>query len=181
MTGAEAIALARRRGVTLRVFLGKLRVCSESELDDSLVRLLRDNKQAIMDAILTAETESYRWRRTFAEKAETIGQLRGMTHPDAECEAFKHVLIEYLNTTHPDTDPNRCAHCGGPETPNATLLPIGVGERHAWLHPDCWEAWRKAAHSCDRGAGGDQDQSAMIGSGREIPESQWWNYRRGIG
>ena len=56
MTGAETIALARRRGVTLGVFLGNIRVYSESEPDESLVRLLRDNKQAVMDAILAAET-----------------------------------------------------------------------------------------------------------------------------
>ena len=52
MTGAETIAPARRRGVTLRVFLGKLRVYSEGEPDESLVRLLRDNKQEVIDAPL---------------------------------------------------------------------------------------------------------------------------------
>ena len=143
MTGAEAIALARRRGVTLRVFLGNLRVYSEGEPDESLVRLLRDNKQAVMDAILGAETESDRWRRVLAEKVETITQLRGLSRHDAEREAFQHVLIEFLNATHPDTDPTRCGHCGDPETPDATLLPFGVGERHAWLHQRCWVPWRE--------------------------------------
>jgi hypothetical protein len=144
MTGAEAIALARRRGVTFGVFLGNLRVYSEGEPDESLVRLLRDNKQAVVDAILAAETESDRWRRILAEKVETIVKMRGLTRPDAEREAFQHVLIEYLNKTNPNTDPTRCGHCGGPETPDAILLPIGVGERHAWLHTDCWELWREA-------------------------------------
>jgi hypothetical protein len=45
--------------------------------------------------------------------------------------------------TPPDTDPNRCAWCGRAETPDATLLPIGVGVRHAWLHSGCWESWRE--------------------------------------
>jgi hypothetical protein len=44
--------------------------------------------------------------------------------------------------TPPDTDPSRCAWCDRAETPDATLLPIGVGLRHAWLHRDCWEPWR---------------------------------------
>jgi hypothetical protein len=149
MTGAEAIAVARTRGVALAVFLDKLRVYSEGEPDESLIRLLRDNKQVVMDAILAVETESDRRRRVLAEKVETIMQLRGLSRPDAEHEAFKHVLIEYLNATHPDTDPNRCAHCRGPETPDATPLPIGVGERHAWLHQRCRDRWaesrRKAA------------------------------------
>jgi hypothetical protein len=48
MTGAEAVALARRRGVALGVFLGNLRAYSESKSDESLVRLLRGNKQAVI-------------------------------------------------------------------------------------------------------------------------------------
>jgi hypothetical protein len=142
MTGAEAIALARRRGVTLEVFLGNLRVYSEGEPDESLVRLLRDNKQAVMDAILAAETESDRWRRVLTEKTDAITTIRGLSRPDAEREAFQHVLMEFLNATHPNTDPIRCAYCGKPETSDATLLPFGWDERHSWLHRDCWEPWR---------------------------------------
>ena len=57
--------------------------------------------------------------------------------------AFANLVTERLNATHPDTDPNRCAWCDKPETPDATLLPIGWGARHAWLHSDCWEQWRE--------------------------------------
>jgi hypothetical protein len=142
MTGAEAIALARRRGVAPEVFRGKLRVYSEGEPDESLVRLLRHNKQTVMDAILAAETDPDRWRRRRTETIETIITMRGLARPDAEREAFKHLLIEYSNETHPDTDPARCAHCGGPETSAATLLPFGWGDRHAWLHSGCLDPWR---------------------------------------
>jgi hypothetical protein len=55
MTGAEAIALARRRGVALNVFLGNLRIYSEGEPDEGLVRLLRDNKQAVIRDALTQD------------------------------------------------------------------------------------------------------------------------------
>ena len=119
MTGAETIAPARRRGVTLRVFLGKLRVYSEGEPDESLVRLLRDNKQAVMDAILAAETESDRWRRALAEKVETVMTIRASQHRS-----------DALRSLWP------------PRTPDATLLPIGWGERHAWLHSGCLDPWR---------------------------------------
>jgi hypothetical protein len=142
MTGAEAIALARRRGVAIEVFLGELRVYSEGEPDEILVRLLRDNKQAVMDAILAAETESDRWRRVLAEKIETVMTIRGLPRPEAEREAIQHILIEYLNATHPDTDPTRCGHCDDPETSDATLQPIGWGDRHAWLHSGCLDPWR---------------------------------------
>lgn len=44
---------------------------------------------------------------------------------DASRIAFENLVTERLNATHPNTDPNRCAHCGGPETSAATLKPIG--------------------------------------------------------
>jgi hypothetical protein len=102
----------------------------------------RDNKQEVMDAILAAEREPDRWRRALAEKVETIMQLRVLARPDAEREAFQHIVIEYLNETHPDIDPRVCTHCTGPDPPLTPILPYGVGERHAWLHRDCWGPWR---------------------------------------
>jgi hypothetical protein len=143
MTGAEIIALANKRGVTLETFFDRLRVYSEGDPDESLVRLLRDNKPAVMDAILAAETPAGRWRRLFAEKVDTLMQFLGLPRPEAEREASRHIVTEYSNKTHPNTDPNRCAGCGKPETPGATLLPIGWGERHAWLHSLCVESWHQ--------------------------------------
>ena len=39
--------------------------------------------------------------------------------------AFDIVLTERPNTTHPDTDPSRCAWCGKSETPDGTLTADG--------------------------------------------------------
>jgi hypothetical protein len=142
MTGAEAVALTKRRGVTLGVVLGKLRVYSEGEPDESLVRLLRDNKQAVMAAILAAETESAHWRRILAEKVEIIATIRGLPRAEAERVALAHVVVEYLDSKYANTDPTRCAWCGKRDAPDQTLLPMGVGERHAWLHSICVEPWR---------------------------------------
>jgi hypothetical protein len=90
-----------------------------------------------------AETpEAASLRCLFEEKADLVERVRGLPRPEAERAAFDIILVEFLNRTHPDTDPNRCTWCGRPETADATLLPIGVGVRHAWLHPDCWEARR---------------------------------------
>jgi hypothetical protein len=141
MTGAEIIALAKKRGVAAEVFFGKLRIRAESEPDESLVRLLRDNRQAIIDAFLEAETDADRWRRLLSEKIETIVKVRGLPRPDAEAEAFRHIVIEYLNETHPTTDPRVCAHCRGPDLPLTPILPFGVGDRHAWLHQRCRDRW----------------------------------------
>ena len=114
MSGAEIIALAKKRGVAVEVFFGKLRLRAESEPDESLVRLLRDNMQAIIDAFLEAETAADRWRRLLVEKIETIEKMRGLPRPDAETEAFRHIVIGYMNETHLDSDPRVCTHCGGP-------------------------------------------------------------------
>jgi hypothetical protein len=144
MTGVEAIALASRCGVALEVFLGKLRVYAESEPDESLVRLLRNNKQAVVDALLATETMPERWRRRFAEKIETIVTMRGLSRPDAEREAFSHLVVEYANATHSNTDPRVCAWCSKPDLPLTPTMPFGVGERHAWLHQRCRDQWAEA-------------------------------------
>jgi hypothetical protein len=67
-----------------------------------------------------------------------------MTDARATYEA---TLIERLNSTYPNTDPNRCAHCGRLETKDLTLLPIGWGEKHTWLHSSCWGPWRELRQS----------------------------------
>lgn len=70
-------------------------------------------------------------------------RIRGQPRLEAERAAFENLLVAHLNRTFSDTRSDRCACCGRAEEPSSTLLPIGVGIRHAWLHPDCWEAWRE--------------------------------------
>jgi hypothetical protein len=94
-------------------------------------------------------------RQAFEAEVAGVMQIRGLSRRDAKIAAFETVLFERLNATHPDTDPIRCCHCGGRETPDATLLPFGWGDRHAWLHGDCWKRWRdqrraNAAHDLAR-------------------------------
>jgi hypothetical protein len=87
--------------------------------------------------------EARKWRRTFADNVAAVLRVRNIPHIEAEKVAFENTAIEFLNATHPDTDPNRCAHCGGAETPDSVLRPVGAGARHSWLHSDCWEPWRE--------------------------------------
>ena len=61
-----------------------------------------------------------------------VMRVRGL---EAERLAYENSIVDHLNATHPDTDPIRGAQC-------RNLLPIGTGP-HAWLHNDCWEAWRE--------------------------------------
>jgi hypothetical protein len=86
--------------------------------------------------------EARKWRRTFEHHLATVMTVRGLPRDAAEKVAFENTVIEFLNAAHPDTDPNRCAHCGGAETSDNTLLPIGARNTHAWLHSGCWAPWR---------------------------------------
>jgi hypothetical protein len=83
-------------------------------------------------------------REAFEDRVKALMDLRGLSRLGAERAAFDNLLVERMNATHPDTPSERCAHCGRPETPDATLKPIGWGVRHAWLHDRCWPEWREA-------------------------------------
>jgi hypothetical protein len=82
--------------------------------------------------------DARRWLRQFEDGTIVVQRVRNLPQTEAERAAFDIVLVEFLNATHPDTDPNRCAWCGKSETSDTTLLPIGVGVRHTWLHRNCW-------------------------------------------
>jgi hypothetical protein len=86
-------------------------------------------------------------RQAFEAAIARVMQIRGLPRREAEQAAFDIVLIDLLNASHPNSDSDRCAWCGTPETPGAALLPIGVGERHAWLHSDCQSPWRALRRS----------------------------------
>ena len=82
-------------------------------------------------------------RQAFEAEADRVARIRGLPPLEAGRAAYEIVLVARHNATHPDTPSDRCSHCGRPEDPSSTLLPIGVGARHAWLHPDCWASWRE--------------------------------------
>jgi len=56
-------------------------------------------------------------------------------------------IVEWLNANPTFSLAGRCAWCGKAETPIAKVLPFGAGEHHAWLHADCWPAWRQSRRS----------------------------------
>ena len=86
-------------------------------------------------------------RQIFEDHVANIMHVRGLSRSEAEPFAYENTIVDCLNATHPDTLSDRCAHCGKRERPDATLLLMGWGARHAWLHSDCWAAWRPAPQS----------------------------------
>ena len=68
----------------------------------------------------------------------------------ATARALECCAVEWLNHNPVRSAPGRCVWCGRPENAGATVVPFGVGEHHAWLHPECWPTWhahRRAAAS----------------------------------
>ena len=94
------------------------------------------------EAHVDPAADAHLWRRKFDDRTIVVQRVRNLLEAEAERAAFDMVLVEFLNATHPDTDPNCCAWCGKSETPDTTLLPIGVGVRHTWLHRNCRAPWR---------------------------------------
>ena len=80
-------------------------------------------------------------RLAFETEVDRVVRIRGLPRLAAERAAFENILVVHLNRTFSDTRSDRCAHCSRAEEPSSTLLPIGVGARHTWLHRDCWEPW----------------------------------------
>jgi hypothetical protein len=136
MTGEEALALAASRGVHVTLALGDLHLEAEHKPPDEVLVALRDHKEIVV-------RELRKWRRIFDRHVATIMRTRSLPQFEAERAAYDTVLTERLDATYPGIDPNRCAHCGRPETPSNILLPLGVGDRHAWVHDGCWTAWRE--------------------------------------
>jgi len=116
-------------------------------------------------AIHSANWHAEDWRARFDERAGFLEHDGGWSRLEAEVQAFEQCIVEWLNANPSFSLAGRCAWCGKPETPSATVLPFGAGEHHAWLHAECWAAWyqrrREEAVLALRGMGitmgGDRD------------------------
>ena len=89
-------------------------------------------------------------RTAIASTAITAHTALFCTPAMATARALECCAVEWLNHNPVRSAPGRCVWCGRPENAGATVVPFGVGEHHAWLHPDCWPAWhahRRAAAS----------------------------------
>ena len=100
-------------------------------------------EQASRSAVWHAED----WRARFDERAGFLEHDGGWSRAQAEVQAFESCLVEWLNRNPSSSPAGRCAWCGKSETPSVIVLPFGAGEHHAWLHSDCWPAWRQSRRS----------------------------------
>ena len=92
----------------------------------------------------TAGTDTdFDWCAYYDERAAIAEYDGGLSRGDAEREAFKACIVEWLRRNPVLSQPGACAHCGAPETPGSgVVVPFGTDTNgHTWLHHACWRAW----------------------------------------
>jgi hypothetical protein len=149
MSATEALRAAHAAGVTV-VFDGEgLLLEADAEPPQAVLDVLARNKPAILALLRSGQhgCTAEDWRARFDERAGFLQHDGGWSRLEAEVQAFEQCIIEWLNANPTFSLAGRCAWCGKPETPSAMVLPFGAGEHHAWLHADCWPAWRQSRRS----------------------------------
>lgn len=90
------------------------------------------------------------WRAFFDERAGIAEYDGELSRAEAEREAFKHTVAEYLARNPPEpSSPEACVHCDLLiEEVGRDGIPVLAGEAgHVWLHHDCHRPWRsKRSH-----------------------------------
>jgi hypothetical protein len=146
MSAAEALRAAHAAGITVTVDGESLVLEANAEPPQSVLNVLARHKLALL-ALLRSGQDVWvaeNWRARFDERAGFLEHDGGLLRNQAELQAFEHCIVEWLNANPCSSPAGRCTWCGKPETPGAIVLPFGVGERHAWLHSDCWPAWHQS-------------------------------------
>jgi hypothetical protein len=133
---AEILTCTRAHGVAVRLKGDRLILEGDRPRPTWLLPVVSESKAEIVAEL--RRTVGGGWPWLFEERVAYVMRLRDLPRAEAERAAYDIVLVEFLNVTHPDTDPTRCGQCGAREEPGQVLLPIGAGERNTWLHSNCW-------------------------------------------
>jgi hypothetical protein len=92
---------------------------------------------------MPSHAAAVKWWKRLKATVETVARAWGLPPDEARKEAYRWLVVEYLDATFPrDCEPDRCAHCRGIEDPSDPLIPLGVGP-YAWLHRACADPWRE--------------------------------------
>jgi hypothetical protein len=81
-----------------------------------------------------------KWIKAFEDSVAVVLRIRKVSRAEAEGVAFINTVNAFLDANRPNSDQNKCAHCGSSERPNE-LRPMGGGARHSWVHNGCWPDW----------------------------------------
>jgi hypothetical protein len=144
MTAAEALEAAVAAGVAIAVECNDLVLAAASMPPAEVLDALRRHKSNIIELLRPGSDgwSAKDWGAFFDERVAIAEFDGGLSHSDAEVEAFACCVVEWLNRHPVRSPPGRCLGCGGLEYGYDPLLPYGAEPTgHAWLHSRCWEAW----------------------------------------
>jgi hypothetical protein len=148
MNASEALEAARAAGVRIAADGGDLLLDADSAPSAAVLDALTLHKAEIL-ALIRSEAEIWSqedWRVFFDERAAVAEFVGGQSRADAEAQALKWCIVEWMNQNPAPTDPDRCAWCGEPDRPGAAVVPFGTAN-HTWLHHRCWDAWYAQRHA----------------------------------
>lgn len=90
----------------------------------------------------TAPWDATGWRAYFDERAAVAEFDGALPRAQAEAQAFKCCVSEWLCRNPVTSEPGQCAHCGRGDLTYGPVLPYGDADHgHVWLHSECWGHW----------------------------------------
>jgi hypothetical protein len=142
---AAAVLISRlaNRDVTLRSDGDKVIIYGPDELvTHALVREIRAAKSEILAELAKRDAANLSYH--YDGRAPIHEFDGGLDCPRAVAQTYESVVAHRENNN-PEASSARdgCVHCGRPETPEANVVPFGIGP-HVWLHHACWAAWSAA-------------------------------------
>jgi hypothetical protein len=154
----ETLQSALRIGVMVDLDGEDLILEADEEPPGSVLEAIKEQKPAIVALLRRRRLEwsAKDWLAFFHARMDAA-EKNGLSRAQAEAVAVECCLVEWLNRNPVRSPSGRCVWCGRPENAGATVVPFGVGEHHAWLHPVCWPAWhahRRATASLALAAAG---------------------------
>jgi hypothetical protein len=144
MSAIEAIKAARDAGIDIRLDGDDLVLEASAPPLAPVIDLLARHKSGIV-ALLRPDRDGWSaddWRQFYDERAGIAEYDGGFSREDAERKALECCVAHLIDTYSDPSEPDKCAQCGGPEMPGASLVPVGSEiTGHTWLHLACWSAW----------------------------------------
>lgn len=108
------------------------------------LRLHKAALAALLQAPVTGVTawDAADWEGYFNERAAVAEYDGGLPRHEAEAQAFRCCVAEWLCQNFEASEPGQCAWCNRGDLPGRAVLPYGDAiHGHTHLHGECWAAW----------------------------------------
>ncbi len=120
----------------------RLRVSAPHPLPDHLVQELRRHKPELLSFLRAPAWTSEDWQTFYGEREAILECDGGVPRTEAEGQAYRDCVTEWLVRNPAPSASDRCAWCGDADGLGSTIVPFWTGSHgHTWLHHGCWEQW----------------------------------------